>query len=64
MRQLAAWLKQRNWKPQQVQCFIPLPGTVAAAMFYAGIDGQGNAIPVARTDADRLRMHYILAPPD
>ncbi|MCE5326370.1 MAG: YgiQ family radical SAM protein [Planctomycetaceae bacterium] len=62
MRQLAAWLKQRGWKPQQVQCFIPLPGTVAAAMFYAGIDPQGHAIPVARTDAERLRMHYLLAP--
>lgn len=60
MLELGAWLKKRGWKPQQVQCFIPLPGTVAAAMYYAGIDPSGEAIPVARTDAQRLRMHHTL----
>jgi uncharacterized radical SAM protein YgiQ len=62
MRTLAAWLRARHWKPRQVQCFIPLPGTVAAAMFYAGIDTAGRPIPVARTDAARLRQHRILIP--
>ncbi|SBW03333.1 conserved hypothetical protein [uncultured delta proteobacterium] len=60
MRELAAWLKQRNWSPRQVQCFIPTPGTVATAMYYAGKDVKGEPIPVARTDADRMRQHYIL----
>jgi uncharacterized radical SAM protein YgiQ len=60
MRRLADWLHQRGWQPQQVQCFIPTPGTVATAMYYAGIDPAGNAIPVARTDAQRLRLHGIL----
>lgn len=60
MRDLAAWLKKRNWSPRQVQCFIPTPGTVATAMFHAGKDPEGNAIPVARTDAERMRQHYIL----
>lgn len=60
MRELARWLKARNWRPQQVQCFIPVPGTVATAMFYAGIDTQGNPIPVARTDKERMRQHKIL----
>jgi uncharacterized radical SAM protein YgiQ len=60
MRSLARWLKARGWKPQQVQCFIPVPGTVASAMFYAGIDPEGKPIPVARTDAQRLRQHRIL----
>ncbi len=31
MHELAAWLRERHWKPQQVQCFIPTPGTVATA---------------------------------
>ena len=62
MRRLAAWLRTRGWRPQQVQCFIPLPGTVAGAMQYAGIDAEGNAIPVARTDAERLGQHHILMP--
>lgn len=60
MRTLAAWLRARHWKPRQVQCFIPLPGTVAAAMFYARIDAAGRPIHVARTDAARLRQHRIL----
>lgn len=60
MRELAAWLKKRNWSPRQVQCFIPTPGTVATAMYYAAKDAKGRPIPVARTDAERMRQHYIL----
>jgi uncharacterized radical SAM protein YgiQ len=60
MRELARWLKARGWRPQQVQCFIPTPGTVATAMYHAGIDTQGAPIPVAKTDAERLRQHGIL----
>jgi uncharacterized radical SAM protein YgiQ len=62
MRTLGRWLRQRGWQPQQVQCFIPTPGTVATAMYYAGIDLQGDPIYVARTDAERLRQHHILIP--
>ncbi len=60
MRSLARWLREKGWKPQQVQCFIPTPGTVATAMFYAGVDTAGNKIFVARTDAERMRQHKIL----
>ncbi len=62
MQELAQWLAQKNWKPQQVQCFIPTPGTVATAMFYTGLDTQKEPIYVARTDAERLRQHRILLP--
>jgi uncharacterized radical SAM protein YgiQ len=64
MRELAQWLKQRGWRPRQVQCFIPTPGTVATAMYYAGVDERGNPIPVARSDRDRMRQHRILLPLD
>ena len=60
MRELGRWLAARHWRPQQVQCFTPTPGTLATAMFYAGTDAGGRPIPVARTDADRLRQHRIL----
>ncbi|MBI5093640.1 MAG: YgiQ family radical SAM protein [Candidatus Hydrogenedentes bacterium] len=60
MQDLADWLQSRGWKPQQVQCFIPTPGAVATAMYYAGIDPKGNPIPVARTDKDRMQQHYLL----
>ncbi len=62
MRELSAWLKQRNWKPQQVQCFIPTPGIVATAMFYAGVDQYMRPIEVARDQKARLRQHHILMP--
>jgi uncharacterized radical SAM protein YgiQ len=62
MRTLSLWLKERGWQPRQVQCFMPTPGTVATAMYYAGIDPDGEPIHVARTDAERLRQHYILVP--
>lgn len=60
MRELARWLKLRNWSPRQVQCFVPTPGTVATAMYYAEKDLQGRVLPVAKTDAARMRQHYIL----
>ena len=63
MRQLARWFKSKGWKPRQVQCFIPTPGTVATAMYVGGIDSAGKAIYVARGDAERLRQHRILCPP-
>lgn len=62
MRDLSGWLKSMGWKPSQVQCFIPLPGTAAAAMFFAGTDLEANPIHVARTDAERLAQHAILSP--
>ena len=62
MRTLSRWLRQRHWNPQQTQCFIPTPGTVATAMFYCGRDETGEPIYVARTDAQRMRQHYILMP--
>jgi uncharacterized radical SAM protein YgiQ len=61
MHELADWFKLHGWRPQQVQCFIPTPGTVATAMYCAGVDPEGRRIHVARTDAERLRQHGILA---
>lgn len=60
MRALGNWLKKRNWSPRQVQCFIPTPGTVATAMFYAGIAPDGSPLYVARTDKERLEQHHLL----
>jgi uncharacterized radical SAM protein YgiQ len=62
MRALARWLGSRGWKPRQVQCFIPIPGAVATAMYYAGITPDGKSLYVARSDEERLRQHRILLP--
>jgi uncharacterized radical SAM protein YgiQ len=62
MKELAAWLKNKGWRPQQVQCFVPTPGTMATAMFHAGMDARNTTISVAKTDAQRLAQHRILMP--
>ena len=62
MKQLAAWFRAQGWQPQQVQCFVPTPGTVATAMFYAGCDPQGRPLHVARTDREREDQHSALMP--
>lgn len=62
MRELARWLAARGWKPRQVQCFIPIPGAVATAMYHAGITPDGRPLHVARSDEERLRQHRILVP--
>jgi uncharacterized radical SAM protein YgiQ len=63
MALLSSWLRQKGWRPQQVQCFVPTPGTVATAMYHAGIDPQGRPIQVARSDRERRRQHEMLIPP-
>jgi len=60
MRALAHWFRRRAWRPRQVQCFIPTPGTLATAMFHAGVDSHGRPITVARTDNQRRAQHRIL----
>jgi uncharacterized radical SAM protein YgiQ len=60
MRRLGAWLGKKNWSPRQVQCFIPTPGSVATAMYYAGVAPDGAPIHVARTDKERLEQHRLL----
>jgi radical SAM superfamily enzyme YgiQ (UPF0313 family) len=42
------FLNQRNWSPQQVQDYIPLPMTMAAAMYYTGKAPDGTPIHVNR----------------
>ena len=60
MQSLRDWFRQRGWSPQQVQCFVPTPGTVATAMYYAGCDPAGDPIHVARTDREREDQHAAL----
>ena len=60
MAALSRWLRKRGWQPQQVQCFVPTPGTMATAMYYARKDFKGDPLFVARTDAERLAQHQLL----
>ncbi len=57
------FLKQERWDLQQVQDFIPLPMTGAAAMYVTGLDLQtGQPIAVARHAGERARQRRMLHP--
>ncbi|RVU86209.1 YgiQ family radical SAM protein [Leucothrix sargassi] len=38
MLNLALWLKKSNFRPDQVQAFLPTPGALASAMYHAGVN--------------------------
>ncbi len=66
MRAVEQFIKKQGWKLQQVQDFIPLPMTAAAAMYCTGLDYETEKpIPVVRGLAERrpqmrqLRPHRI-----
>ncbi|MFA4944765.1 MAG: YgiQ family radical SAM protein [Lentisphaeria bacterium] len=57
------FLRRSRWNLQQVQDFIPLPMTPAAAMYVTGLDYEsGQPIPVARGTAERQRQLASLRP--
>jgi uncharacterized radical SAM protein YgiQ len=57
------FLAKRNWNLQQVQDFIPLPMTGAAAMYVTGLDiNTEQPIPVVRNAGDRERQKRMLQP--
>lgn len=54
MKSVEQFLKKEGWQLQQVQDFIPLPMTAAAAMYYTGKDFEsGESIHVVRGLAER-----------
>jgi uncharacterized radical SAM protein YgiQ len=57
------FLKRERWNLQQVQDFIPLPMTGAAAMYVTGLDiNTEQPIPVARNAGERERQKRMLRP--
>ncbi|MCP4679877.1 MAG: YgiQ family radical SAM protein [Deltaproteobacteria bacterium] len=56
---VGSWLLKRNQRLRQVQTFIPLPGTMAAAYHAAGIDEKGNKLSIPDT-RERKRQKGIL----
>ncbi len=57
------FLKNERWNLQQVQDFIPLPMTSAAAMYVSGrCINTGKPIPVARNAGERERQKRMLRP--
>lgn len=53
------WLRRRGQRLEQVQGFIPLPGTLAAAIYACGVDENGETVDVPGV-AERARQKRIL----
>lgn len=54
MIEMAVFLKQNGYKPDQVQDFIPAPMDVATCIYYTGVDPiSGKKAPVAKKMRDR-----------
>ncbi len=61
MIELAIFLKQNGYKPDQVQDFIPSPFDVAACMFYTGLDPMTmKPVYIARHLRDRKLQRALL----
>lgn len=61
MERLNHWLTKEGWKLQQVQNFIPLPMTMAAAMFYTEMDpATKEPLKVAKNEGARHEQRRLL----
>ena len=54
MLNVALWLKRNDFRPDQVQAFLPTPMTIATAMYHTGrnplkkVNREGDEVPVPR----------------
>ncbi|KAG1660510.1 hypothetical protein GQR58_022036 [Nymphon striatum] len=65
MLNLALWLKENNFKPDQVQGFIPTPMALASAMYHSEINplkkvGEASEHIDSARDAKTRRLHKAL----
>jgi len=61
MIELAVYLKQRNFRPRQVQDFLPAPMDLATCMYLTGIDPMTmQPVPVARKQKERKTQRALM----
>lgn len=59
--ELAEFLRDEGLRPEQVQDFIPTPGSLSTAMYYTGINPlTGEAVYVAKHPRDKARQRALL----
>ncbi len=59
--ELAEFLRDIKHQPEQVQDFIPTPGSAATAMYYSGIDPEsGQSVFVARNPHDKAMQRALM----
>ncbi|MBQ1614073.1 MAG: YgiQ family radical SAM protein, partial [Selenomonas sp.] len=59
--ELAEFIRDRGYHPQQVQDFIPTPGTLSTCMWYTGIDPlTGEAVYSAKSHEEKLMQRALM----
>ena len=59
--ELAEFLRDIKHQPEQVQDFIPTPGSAATAMYYSGYDpATGDTVFVARNPHDKAMQRALM----
>lgn len=59
--ELAEFLRDEGLRPEQVQDFIPTPGSLSTAMYYTGIHPlTGEEVYVAKHPRDKARQRALL----
>ena len=59
--ELAEFLRDIKHQPEQVQDFIPTPGSAATAMYYSGVDpATGETVFVARNPHDKAMQRALM----
>ncbi len=64
MTAAADFLREHRLAVEQVQDFIPIPGTLAAAMYHSGLDPETlEPVFVEKSDGGKLRQRHALDRP-
>ena len=59
--ELALYIKRLGYTPEQVQQFIPVPGTLSTCMYYTGLDPRDmKPLYVARTEKEQELQRALL----
>ena len=59
--QLAEYLRDHQVRPEQVQDFYPVPGTLSTAMYYTGVNPlSGEPLYVAKKSEDKRMQRALL----
>jgi radical SAM superfamily enzyme YgiQ (UPF0313 family) len=57
---LTEYLVHRSWRPRQVQDFVPIPLTLATAMYVSGLDAARRPIHVPRSRKEKRLQAALL----
>jgi hypothetical protein len=59
--ELALYLKEKNYRPEQVQDFYPTPGTASTCMYHTGLDpATMQPVYVAKTREDKVMQRVLM----